>query len=100
MRAVVSHPSPDGCRIWTVTTSALGSVLPCHMVTPRKSPFGSFVEKRALGVCFSDIIALPEGASSSIKLGWEGRRARFSRLAVSYLDRLRAQIGRASCRDS
>src|SRR4029077_1110214 len=26
------------------------------MVIPRKSPFGSFVEKRAFGVCFSAII--------------------------------------------
>src|SRR2546425_9993509 len=39
-------------------TSADGSVFPGHMVIPRKSPFGSFVEKRAFGVCFSAIITV------------------------------------------
>src|SRR2546427_13160821 len=58
MRAVVSQLSPVGCRICTVTTSADGSVFPGHMVIPRKSPFESFVEQRAFGVCFSAIITV------------------------------------------
>src|SRR2546425_1660618 len=70
-------------------TSADGSVFPGHMVIPRKSPFGSFVEKRAFGVCFSAIMP-PHSASRAYKLPHELRlRSLSNSSTVTYLARKR-----------
>src|SRR2546426_4885962 len=91
MRAVVSQLSPVGCRICTVTTSADGSVFPGHMVIPRKSPFGSFVEKRAFGVCFSAIMT-SHSASGPYKLPYELRLRRPIRLFDRHLFRPKKRL--------
>src|SRR5207245_11558498 len=82
---------PVGCRIGTVTTSADGSVFPCHMVIARKSPFGSFVEKRAFGVCFSAIMP-SHSASRAYKLPHEQRLRSSTELFHRYLFRPKTRL--------
>src|SRR6266851_4883715 len=61
------------------------------MVIPRKSPFGSFVEKRALGVCFSTIMP-SHSTSGAYKLPHELRLRRPIRLFDRHLFRPKKRL--------